>query len=775
MPLHRLPRRGLPALLSALTLMTTTPASSSEAPDSTSAPELTIARILGSPSLSGDTPRAARISPDGSRVTLLRPRPDDAERLDLWEIDVESGAWRMLVDSERLDPDDAELSDEEKARRERQRIPGTRGIVEYVWSPAGDRLAFPLGGDVWIVDLDPGEGADQGDGAVRPIENREGFATDVKFSPTGRWVSFVRDQNLWIADVEKGTERPLTTDGGGPIKNGMAEFVVQEELSRYTGYWWSPDERWVASVRVDETPVPITRRHEIYADRVEIVEQRYPFAGKDNVDWELQLIEVETGERRTVPLPAPEGAYLYRAKWFPRGGRLAVQALSRSQKRLDLIAVDAEAGTADVLLTEVSPIWVELSDDLTFLEESDEFVWSSRRSGYQHLALHSWDGQLVRALTSGEWEVVASEGDGAVAAIDEDARRVYFTATRDSPLERHLYVQSLDTEDPEDVRRVTDEVGTHEIEMADDGSVYLDTFSSPDQPPRVALHAADGARIAWVTENALDEDHPYSPFLDGHPFPEFGTLEADDGQVLHTRLYRPAGFDADDQWPVLVYVYGGPGGQQVRRQWGGAVDLWLRWMARRGVAVFTLDNRGTGSRGVLFDLPLYRRMANVEVKDQLLGLEWLKAQPWVDPERIGVFGWSYGGYMALHLLGEAPGAFAAGVSGAPVTDWTLYDTAYTERYLDRPQDNPGGYEASSAFSRVDAITDPLLLVHGMADDNVLFTNTTRVLQVLQEADRPFELMTYPGAKHSLCRVPGTGEHCLGTITRFLDRHLLPGN
>jgi len=310
--------------------------------------------------------------------------------------------------------------------------------------------------------------------------------------------------------------------------------------------------------------------------------------------------------------------------------------------------------------------------------------------------------------------------------------------------------------------------GWHVADFAANGEFYVDSFSNADTPPLLNVHLADGQLRATINQNRLDESHPYHPYLASRPATEFGTLAAADGQALYYRMLKPAGFDADKRYPVVVYVYGGPMGQNVTNEWSVGFNEIL---ARNGFVVFTIDNRGTGFRGTAFDAPLYRHLGKVEVADQMVGVDYLKSLDFVDPDRIGIWGWSYGGYMTLMSLFKQPGVFAAGVSGAPVTDWTLYDTHYTERYLGTPQDNPEGYEASGVFPYAASLEAPLLLIHGMADDNVLFTNSTKLMKALQDDGRPFDVMTYPGSKHGLTRVPATGQHAYAHILRFFRQHL----
>jgi dipeptidyl-peptidase-4 len=401
------------------------------------------------------------------------------------------------------------------------------------------------------------------------------------------------------------------------------------------------------------------------------------------------------------------------------------------------------------------------------LKKEAAFIWKSARDGFSHLYVHDLDGNLLRPLTAGDWTVVD------VHTVDEEQGAVYFTATKDSPLERQLYSITLNTDDPTVTKRISAGTGTHGITFADDASVYVDTFSNVDTPPQVGLHKADGRQITWIEENRLDSNHPFYPYREKHGKVEFGTIQSEDGQLLYYSLIKPVPFDPDRRYPVFVKVYGGPHGQQVRNRWYGARGLHADYLVQNGYVYFQLDNRGTGNRGTAFDDPIYGQLGEIEVRDQVRGVEYLRSLPFVDPARIGIFGWSYGGYMAIMAMAKAPGYFQAGVAVAPVTDYMLYDTHYTERYLGNPLKNTAGYDATSVFPHLDGLQGSLLVMHGMADDNVLFSNSTRLFKVLQERGMPFEMMTYPGGKHSLTGKQ-TRIHVYKTMTDFLDRQLKTG-
>ena len=745
-------RLVLPALL--MTILATAPVH---------ATKLTLEAITGSAPLSGPTLMKPQVSPDGTRVTFLRGKDSDRNRLDLWEYDIASGQTRLLADSSVVLPGAETLSDEEKARRERQRIAAYSGIVDYQWAPGGKALLFPLGGELYLYDLERA-----GPAAVRKLTSGGGFATDPRISPRGGFASFIRGRNLWVIDLASGKEIQLTFDGGDTIGNGVAEFVADEEMDRHTGYWWAPYDSAIAFARIDESPVPVQKRYEVYADRTDVIEQRYPAAGEPNVAVRLGVIAPAAGTKpRWIDLGKEQDIYLARVDWRD-AKRLTFQRQSRDQKTLELVEATLATGAQRILATETSRTWVPLHNSLRFLPDG-RFLWSSERSGFQHLYLASEDGATLTPLTSGDWVV------DEVLAVDARAGYAWFAGTRDSPLEKHVYRVPLAGGA---IERLSASEGMHAASFARNASVYVDSWSAPGTPPQIELYGNDGTRLATLLRNELsDPDHPFAAFRDAQRPVEFGTVTAADGTTpLHYSLIKPDGFDPRKKYPVVVFVYGGPAAQTVTRSWPARSDaLFNQYLAQQGYVVFSLDNRGTPRRGREFGGALYGRQGTVEVDDQLRGIDWLKAQPWVDPARIGVHGWSNGGYMTLMLLARTD-AYACGVAGAPVSDWGLYDTHYTERYMDLPASNPDGYRDARVLTHIDGLVGAdapkLLLVHGMADDNVLFTNTTAVMSALQQRGQPFELMAYPGAKHGLSGKDALHRYRLAED--FFARCLKPG-
>ena len=709
---------------------------------------LTLERVFASPSINGPAPRAVKLSPDGRLLTSLRPRTDDRERFDLWALKIEdgdttTGEWRMLVDSLKIGTG-AGLSEAEKMQRERARIGGTKGIVAYDWSPDGRSILVPLDGDIFLADLK---------GEVTRLTTTQAGELDATMSPKGGFVSFVRDQNLLIHDRATGKERALTTEGKGLVTWGVAEFVAQEEMDRTRGHWWSPDDSRVAVARVDEEPVAVVSRAAIGADGTKVFDQRYPLAGTDNAIVSLHIIKSDGSGDVRVDLGMNPDIYLARVDWAPDGQSLIVQRQSRDQKTLDVLMVDADTGTSKILFTETAKTWINLHENLRFLKDGS-LLWTSERDGYNHI-YRIKNGKWTQ-LTKGAWMVRSLTG------VNEAAGTLYFTANRETPIEQHFYSASLNGGEP---ALLTPRGGWHNVTMNKTATRAIITHSSPNQPDQVILAGADGKRIVWIEENALGESHPYAPYLASHTAPKFGTIKVADGTVLHTKLLLPK-MEAGKRSPVFVQVYGGPGaGRQVMANWGGALQQLL---VDKGWIVFSVDGRGTPDRGKAFEDPLYQAMGGVEVADQLAGVEWLKIQSYVDPKRMAVYGWSYGGYMTLKLLQAAPGTFAAGVSGAPVTKWGLYDTHYTERYMGDPRTVPEAYDRSDVIPHAAKIADPLLLIHGMADDNVVFDHSTALMGALQNRAIPFETMVYPGQTHRVGG-PKVSVHLWTSILNFLNR------
>ena len=707
-------------------------------------------RVFDSPDLSGPRARGVKLSPDGKAVTYIKTRADDLLVTDLWIADVAGGEPRMLLDGKKLAPENRELSEAEKARRERAGV-STRGVVDYEWDSQGKLILAPVEGDLWVYDVAAGQ--------ARQLTKSPADEIDAKVSPRGGFVSFVRDDNLYIVPSAGGAERALT-EGGTELKSwGTAEFIAQEEMDRHTGYWWSPDDSAIAIAFVDQTGVDVVERPEVNATGARVVPQRYPRPGRPNAKVDL-YVQALGGARTKVDLGDNPDIYLARVNWSKDGKTLYVQRESRDQRRLDLLAVDPVTGKGKVVLSETSPHWVELTDDFKPLSNGD-FLWSSEKSGYRHLYLHKADGSLVRQVTSGAWPVEGVEG------VDEATSTVIFAAHKDAAVERRIY--SVSYAKPGTPKALTPAGGQWAVTVAETGGAFAGTYNDPKTPPQTALYRADGTRVRWIEDNALKAGHPFWPYVDRLREPAFGSIKAADGQDLYWSMRTPPGFDPAKKYPAIVKVYGGPGSAMVSKSWAAPEDQIL---LDAGYILFSLDNRGTPNRSAAFKTAIDRRMGQLEVDDQIAGARYLGALPYVDKDRLGVTGWSYGGYMTLLLLTAPDSPFKAGVAGAPVTDWALYDTHYTERFMGTPADNAKGYAATELVARLPRLKpSSLLLMHGMADDNVTFDNSTRILFALQAAGLPFETMVYPGLRHRGGWTPKNRMHRTLQTLDFFDRKL----
>jgi len=709
------------------------------------APNLTFDRVFASPSLDGPSPRLAKLSPDGRYLALLRNRADDRERYDLWAFDRQAGEWRMLVDSAKLGSG-RELSEAEKMQRERQRIGGLKGIVAYDWSADGQSILVPIEGDLYLARLD---------GSVTRLTDSEEGELNPKLSETGKYLSFVRDRRLWAGPVG-GEAQPVTPREADTVHWGEAEFVAQEEMNRFSGYWWSPTDARIAVERFDEAPVGVVTRAAIGATGTRTFEQRYPAAGSANAEVSLFVIDPDGGNRVEVDLGPDKDIYLTRVDWAPDGRTLYVQRQDRGQTVLDLLAVDPATGKARVLLSEKAAQghWINQTDNYRFLADGS-VIWWSERDGFGHL--YRYAAGKWRQLTRGKWVV------SKLVGVDEAAHRLTFTGNQDDVLAPQVY--ALDYLKPGASQRLTELAFDNGATMDKHGRTLLVSRSSDRQPRQVYLADASGKRLAWVEENALDVNHPYAPYLASHRPAQFGTITGPDGTELHWKMITPE-LEPGKRYPVFISHYGGPHSQTVTRAWGGAIE---QAIVDRGYVWFEIDNRGSSNRGVEFEKAIYRAMGTVEVEDQKAGAEYLKTLDFVDSAKIAVYGWSYGGYMTLKRMEADQGLYAAGIAGAPVTRWELYDTFYTERYMGSPRENAAVYAAADALADAAKIGDPLLVIHGMADDNVVFENSSELIARLQAEAVPFEMMLYPGQTHRVAG-PRISVHVWNTIFAFLERH-----
>jgi dipeptidyl-peptidase-4 len=704
---------------------------------------LTVERIYSQPSLSGRLTRGLVWTPDGKALSYFETKGSGKEaRTELWVMDAANGERRLLVASDKLES----ILPVDTSRPTQATGLGRRAPSQYQWAPDGAGILFQ--GSTALAWLDVKSQT------TRTLVSGKATLVDPKISPDGRNVSFVRDHNVWLMNLAEGKERAVTQGGTEEIRKGELDWVYPEELDIKTAYWWSPDSSAIAYLEMDERKVSQYPLVDFSSPSGEAEMERYPTAGGANPIVRVFVASLTGVESRAMDIGAETDIYIPRVNWLTDSKHLAIQRFNRTQTALDLLIADSTTGKTRTVLSENDANWINVSDDLYFLKDGKRFLWSSERSGYRHLYLYDLEGKQLAQLTKGEWEV------SAVDAVDEAKGLVYLTATEKSPLERHLYRLALDGTG---FTRLTKDEGTHAAVLAPNAAAFYDTYSNAATPPRQDLDRADGSRVATINENKIAElaDYHLSPM-------EFLTVKSRDGVQLNASIIKPPDFHPQTKYPVLVYTYGGPHAQVVRNGWGGANFLWHQLMAQKGYIIFSLDNRGSGGRGHAFETPLHFRMGAQELLDQCDGVQYLKALPYVDSNRIGVWGWSYGGYMTLHAMFEAGDDFKAGFAGGPVTDWRYYDTIYTERYLGLPQKNEKGYQDSSPVKYAIQLKGKLLIAHGTGDDNVHFANTLAVINDLIEAGKYVEVLAFPGRGHGVSDPPARRVLMQRVTQFFLD-------
>jgi len=708
---------------------------------------LTVKRIYGQPSLGGRLNRGVQWSPDGKLVSFFEAKGQGPDaKSELWTLDPASGNRQLLASSEKLET----VLPAEKTSQIQATGLGRRTASEYQWAP--DRAGILFVGTKALGWLDLKTQATR-----TLLQGREAIA-DVKFSPDGRFISFVRSHNLFLLSLADGKERALTTGGTEEIRKGEPDWVYPEELSLKTAYWWSPDSSKIAFLEMDERKVAKYPLLDFASYDGDVEEERYPVAGGNNPVVHVYTVSVGAGTPRRMDTGAETNQYLPRVDWLRDSKRIAIQRLNRPQTQLELLFADAATGKSEVVLTEKDQYWINIADDLYFLKDGKRFLWSSERSGYRHLYLYGMDGKEIAQLTKGEWEVTELE------SVDEAKGTIYFKATEKTATERHLYRVGLDGEG---FARITKQDGVHTVQFSPDAGAFVDTYSNAMTPPQQWVSRADGSSMVMVNENKVAElaDYHLSPM-------EFIKVKTHDGMDLNAWMIKPANFDPGKRYPALVYTYGGPHAQIVMNQWGGATFLWHQMMAQKGFVIFALDNRGSAGRGHLFEEPIHFRFGAQEMSDQRDGAVWLKGQPWVDGTRIGIWGWSYGGHMTLHAMFEDPEDFKAGFAGGPVTDWHYYDTIYTERYIGLLPENEESYRSSSPIEKAEHLRGKLLIAHGTDDDNVHFANTLSLLDKLIEHGKDVEVLPFPGRGHGVSDPPAR-IFLMNRVTQFFLENLGP--
>jgi dipeptidyl-peptidase 4 len=712
---------------------------------------LTIEAIFSNGGLTGPRPETVKWSPDGTKLSFLL-RDENGEHGELWYVNAATGEKKLLVGAPKLAVLSPPLT-KIQSERERERI-ARYHVAAYVWAPDSKHLLFDAQGQLWLYALDTGT-AVQFTSAPEPSE-------DPKFSPDGRHIAYVRKHNLFVRPVDGNKEeKQLTKDKDDNLLNGEVDWVYAEELGVRSNYFWSPDNREIVFLQMDETRVPNYPLLDWLPTHPKLDQEKYPKAGDPNPAVRLAVVSADGGKLKWFSLTSDPDIYVPRFGWV-REGVVWAEVLNRAQDRMDLYFIDARSGKSRKVLTESSPdAWVNVNDDFRVLKSGDKFLWSSWRDGHTHLYLYSFDKQnplgadakLERQLEQGDYEVLELEG------VNEDSGLAFFKANKDDPRQNHIFSVKLDGSG---LTRISREEGTHSGVFADDGKHYAEDFSSVVTPPQMSVCTISGpCTTAWQSHSVAEYDLTAPKYLE---------CKAEDGETLYGQILLPSESSEKPKVPLIVSVYGGPAGQLVKNAWGDGTELFHQVLSRQGYAIFSVDNRGTPDRGRKFSSAIRGQFGAIELKDQLTCLNNLLAEfPQLDKGRIAVWGWSNGGSMTLYSMTHSD-MFKAGVSVAPVTDWHNYDSIYTERYMGLPKDNVKGYTDSSMLRVAKDLHGSLLLAHGTNDDNVHLQNSIQMADQLIKAGKQFKLMLYPDKTHSISG-PTSRAHLFHMMQEHWEREL----
>lgn len=675
---------------------------------------------------------------EGEKFSFMKPEKEKGV-MSIFQHDVKTGEEALLVSgADLISPG----SDEQIT------------IHNYAWSPNEKFILFTgvlparslkTGGTFYIYDIEQKK-------ITIEIDSEE-EQVSAQFSPDGNKIGFVRGNNLFIYDITNGKEVQLTFDGSETILNGVFDWVYEEEFSIINAWEWSPDSRHIAYWQLDQSPVPevmIAKWDSLYFN---FHTMRYPKAGAENAFVKIGVVNIDYPKTAWMDIGKEKDIYVSRIKFTADPDVLSIQRLNRLQNQKDFMLADIKTGSTKTILTETSDTWVDPeSDDLTFLNDDKHFIWSSDLEGFKHFYFYDMEGNLVNKITSGEWEI------DALKAVDEENKTIYYTSSERGSLYRDLYSIKFDGSNK---KRITNEAGTHTINAAPKGNYFINSYSNANRLSKIFLIDNDGSSLRTLAEKDTDVLTEYG--LAPMEFMQFTTT---DGVELNAAMIKPSDFDPSKKYPVLIYNYSGPGSQVVKDAYGSINYLWHQMLAQKGYIIFMLDNRGTGHRGKAFRDVIYKQLGKWEVNDMIEGAKYLSSLDYIDGERIGIWGWSYGGYMSALALMQGAEHFKAAVSVAPVTHWKFYDTIYTERYMQTPQLNPEGYEDGSPLNHVEKIKGKLLLVHGTGDDNVHFQNTVALVTEMIDKNIPFETMFYPERMHGISGGM-TRRHLYTMMTKFI--------
>jgi dipeptidyl-peptidase-4 len=706
--------------------------------------ELTIEDIFSSQKFASKSIRSIQWMKDGKTYSFLET-DTSTKSTGVFQFNIKDKTKKMIVSGTML-----KLNEGDPAFR----------FTSYQWSPDEKQILFVSAppDKQYLSRLTPAGNYFIYDIASKKFSKITDVSTpqyNQKYSPDGKKIGYVRENNIYIYDLVSSKEIQLTTDGSEHIINGKFDWVYEEEFGISDGWSWSPDGSKIAYWHLDENRVPEYTMTEWDSTHLNLIKMRYPKPGDANSIVNIGVLDVTTGKTEWIDLGANDDIYIPRIQWTADENLLSFQRLNREQNQIELLMYDVAKKSAKIVLTEKSDTWLDVNGDLRFLKNG-QFTWGSDKDGYNHLYLYKNDGTLINQITKGDWEVDAFYG------VDEKNGLVYFTSSESSPIDRQIYSIKLDGSKK---KRLSTKSGTNSANFSPTFENYIGYYNNSSAPSKITMMKNNGTELYSIEENEILSLKEFSLAKTS-----FFTFKTSDNVLLYASLLKPSNFDSTKKYPVLVFTYGGPGSQVVRDSWGGSSYLWYSMLADKGYLIFMVDNRGTGARGAAFKKLTYKNLGKWEVNDQIEGAKYLSSLSYVDKERIGIWGWSYGGYMAALTILKGADYFKTAVAVAPVTNWKFYDNIYTERFMGTPENNPAGYKESSPLSYASRLKGKFLLIHGTSDDNVHFQNAVTLTSALQQANKQFETMYYPNKNHGI----GGGTtriHLYSLMTNFLLKNL----
>ncbi len=706
--------------------------------------KLTVDDIFASGKFRGKYLNSPRWLPDSRAFAFLK-REDGVKYTSIYKHDVKSGEESKWIDGSALiDPSSGD----------------TLHFMDYRIMPSGEKILFKTNARrVWrrfddarylVYDIPAGK--------MTAVYDGDELIRHVKLSPDETMAGYVLENNIYVKNLNTGNVTQITNDGSDTILNGLADWVYEEEFGQADRWSWAPDGKKIAFCRSDQKDVPLFSWLEYDGRYGEVRSVRYPKAGEKNSLVAVGVYYLDSGKTVWMDIGKEKDQYIPRIQWTPKGDELLIERMNRLQNKLELLLVNAANGKSKVILTDTDSCWVDVVDEVVFLNDDESFLWPSERDGFRHIYLYNLEGRLLGRLTNGNWEVRQIYG------ADDARGLVYFNANKDTPLEWHIFRVNLQGKN---LKRLSVEPGSHSANFAPDFSVFIHSYSNIVTPTQTLLARSDGHTIRTLVKNEIKALDEYEL-----AYPEFITFTTSDGVKLNAKITKPVDFDPSKKYPVFIYGYGGPASQLVRNSWGRVTSvLWYTLLTQKGYIIFTVDQRGTGGRGKAFKNLAYGDIGKYMINDHIEAAKYLSRLPYVDGSRIGIWGWSGGGYLTLMAMTKGADYFKAGIAVAPVSDFRLYDTIWTERYMGLPQDNAAGYDSASVLSYTDKYKGGLLVVHGLSDDNVHAQNTMQFIEKLQAAAKPFQVMVYPGKNHSMIGGPSVYLHLYKMMTEFILKNL----